>query len=679
MSVAEEIKSRIDIVEVIGQYVTLQKAGRGFKALCPFHTEKTPSFQVRPDKQDWHCFGACGTGGDVITFVMKRENIDFREALRQLAPRAGVSLSDRRDPQEDERRERLLRANQTAASFFHHALLNTAPGEAARGYLRERGLDDAAIEAFQLGYSPDGWQALKSHLGERGFSDEELLATGLLVESDRGGYDRFRHRLMFPIRDERGRVVGFGARKLDGESTDGSPAKYMNTPQTPMFDKGGLLYGLDRARETVRSQRSVIVVEGYMDVIAAHQHGFTNVVASMGTALTDKQIRTLDRLGGRVLLALDADAAGIEATLRALQAGQEAGAVRAAPLSVHPSAMSEDEFTENVRAWTRDGLKRAAVTFFIVPLAGKDPDELIRKDVAAWQDALEHARPFTEHVFETFAARKDLSQPAERAELVQELLPVLRLIQEPVHRAHYLQRLARLAQVSEDAVAAELRRGGRRAHDTAGTPGPVAARGPQRDGGEEFLLALLLRYPQLRPEGDALSPDFFAQGEHRAVFLAWLDETNHDALRRAVPEELRPRLEQIMGRNVPVLEGSRLVEAFQDCVRKIELRRLSAAKRASTASLTDPDAREDMRAVVEEARALAQALRAVASGDPPGREPDEEAPPDAEPPTPAEGDPRLRELAAALVQDTELGRRLHRAVSNPRRQPAQAPPPEELP
>jgi len=665
MTIAEEIKSRIDIVDVIGQYVTLQKAGRSFKALCPFHAEKTPSFHISPEKQSWYCFGACATGGDVLTFVMKRENIDFPEALRLLAPRAGVTLSDRRDPQEEERHQRLFQTNEAAATFFNYTLLQTKPGEGARSYLTERGLDEQTIEAFQLGYSPDSWDALRSHLVGRGFSEEELLATGLLVESDRGGYDRFRHRLMFPIRDERGRVVGFGARKLDGDSADSSPAKYMNTPQTPMFDKGALLYGMDRAKETVRAQRTVIVVEGYMDVIAAHQHGYTNVVASMGTALTDKQIRTLERLRATVLLAMDADAAGIEATLRALQAGQAAGAVRAGPESAHPSAMSEEEFAEKVREWTRDGLKRAAVTFSVVPLAGKDPDELIRKDVAAWQQAIDHARPFTEHVFETFAARKDLAQPAQRAELMQELLPVLRLIEEPVHHAHYLQRLARLTQVSEDVLQRELRsaRGGRRPQQEPSQEASSAPARAQRDSVQEFVLALLLRYPELRGEGCALSPDFFALSEHRGVFTAWLDETNFDALRDALPEELHPHLTRIMSRNVPILEGSHLFEAFQDCVRKIGLRRLTAAKRASTASLTDPETREDMRAVVEEARALSESR----------------AEPGLEEPSPAHGDPRLRELAAALVRDTELGRQLHQATSAPRtNQPAQAPPPEDL-
>ncbi|OGO51547.1 MAG: hypothetical protein A2148_01330 [Chloroflexi bacterium RBG_16_68_14] len=204
MSAIDEVKSRIDIVDLVSQYVPLQRAGRNFKARCPFHNERTPSFIVSPDRQTWHCFGACGTGGDMFGFVMKREGVEFGEALRLLAQRAGVSLDDRRDPQEEERHQRLLQANESAAAYFHNALLHSRPGEAARAYLASRGLDAETIEAFQLGYSLDSWDALKSHLTERGFSEEELLAAGLLVESERGGYDRFRGRLMFPIRDERG-------------------------------------------------------------------------------------------------------------------------------------------------------------------------------------------------------------------------------------------------------------------------------------------------------------------------------------------------------------------------------------------------------------------------------------------------------------------------------------------
>ena len=660
MSVIDEVKSRIDIVDLVGQYVTLQRAGRNYKALCPFHNEKTPSFSVSPERQNWYCFGACATGGDVFNFMMKREDLDFGEALRLLAQRAGVTLAEHKDPQEDEHRQRLLQANETAAGYFHHTLRQSPAAEAARSYLSSRGLDAETIEAFQVGYSPESWDTLKLHLTERDFAQADLLAAGLLVESDRGGYDRFRGRLMFPIRDERGRVVGFGARALD--STKGGPAdtqgaKYINTPQTPMFDKSGLLYALDRAKEAIRRERSVIVVEGYMDVIAAHQHGITNVVASMGTALTERQIRTLERFKAKILLAMDGDAAGIEATLRALQEAESTGAVRAGSTSAHPDSLAEEEFSQKAQDWSRDALKRATVNFYVVPLSGKDPDEMIRADRAAWDAAVAGAKPFTDHVFETVTARKDLSQPGQRSELLQELLPVVRLIEEPVYRAHYVQRLARLALVNEDVVQSALRRSRPRT-PRAGVeaPEPAFVSQAQREPGEEFCLALLLRHLELRSEGTALSPELFLLSQHRAIFAAWRETPDLESTRAALPVELHPYLEQFLQRDMPFLEGTQLREAFQDCVRRIEFRRLSAAKQASSAALADLNVREDLRVTIEEALALLDDKQRMDLG----------------PATSGEGDTERSEQAIALVEDMEVGRRLHQTRSP-------APPPESSP
>jgi DNA primase len=636
MSAIEEVKSRLDIVDVVGEHVALQRAGRNFRALCPFHNERTPSFHVSPERQTWHCFGACGTGGDVFSFVMKRENVEFPEALRILAARAGVQLEERRrDPRVDEREQRLLQANEAAAAYFHNALVHGRPAEGARAYLIQRGVDMETAEAFQLGFAPETWDSLKSHLIERGFTEEELLAAGLLVEGERGGYDRFRGRLMFPIRDERGRVAGFGGRAL--ASGEQAGAKYVNTPQTPMFDKGALLYALDRAKEAVRREQRAIVVEGYMDAIAAHQHGMTNVVASMGTALTERQIRALERMRATILLALDADAAGIEATLRALQEAEAAGAIRAGPEAVHPSEMDEERFIEKARDWSRNALRRAATNFYVVPLAGKDPDEMIRNDRAAWEQAVANAKPFTDHVFDVVAGRKDLRQVAQRAELVRELLPVVSLIEEPVYRAHYIQRLARLAQVGEDAVRGELRKQpARRAQPQAAAaetlpPAPC-------DAAEEFCLGLLLHNIQLRNEGLALSDELFAFGEHRAIFAAWRDAPDSDTLREVLDQDLASHLDRILERDLPILEGEHLREALQDCVRRIEFRRLTQAKRASAAALTEPDVQPYMSQAVQEALVL-QTAQAGAS-------------PEAA--TPA------TDLALNLIEDEELGRRLHR-------------------
>jgi DNA primase len=282
----EEVKERLDLVAVISGYVPLKKAGRSYKGLCPFHTEKTPSFVVFPETGTWKCFG-CGAGGDLFGFVMRKENLEFGEALRLLAQRAGVTLEPLRpeDKAEASLKDRLRKMNELAAEYFHHLLLNSPEGAKARDYLVMRGISDETRDGFQLGYAKEEWQALGNHLTNKGYSWPNLLEAGLVVEREGGGYyDRFRGRLIFPIRDAAGYVVGFGARALG----DAVP-KYLNSPQTAIFDKSGGLYGIDQARTAIRDQALVVIVEGYMDVLMAHQLGRKNVVASMGTALTESR------------------------------------------------------------------------------------------------------------------------------------------------------------------------------------------------------------------------------------------------------------------------------------------------------------------------------------------------------------------------------------------------------
>ena len=299
MNPVEEIKQRLDIVDVVSESVSLQRSGRNYKALCPFHAEKAPSFYVFPDKGTWHCFGGCATGGDVFAFVMKKEDLDFSGALRVLADRAGISLGRKSGAAEETEKDRLRQANEAAALFFQHALLNTQAGASALDYLTMRGIDRQTAEAFQLGYAPDSWDALREHLKGRGFSEGELLKAGLLVEGDKG-----RLRSLPPARHDT------DSRRTRTRPSDSARAcypltramttkrprrsrkgpKYLNTPQTPIFDKGAILFGLDRAAEHIRRSDLAVIVEGYMDVIAAHQHDNLNVVASMGTALTERQL-----------------------------------------------------------------------------------------------------------------------------------------------------------------------------------------------------------------------------------------------------------------------------------------------------------------------------------------------------------------------------------------------------
>ena len=323
MSVVDEIKSRLDIIDVISKYIPLQKSGRNYKACCPFHSEKTPSFVVFPESQRWHCFGACSEGGDIFTFVMKQEGWDFRTALEELAKQAGVELKPRTPAQQavEEKNERLHEMLEEAARYYNHLLHHAPEAEAGRAYAAKRGLKDETIDAFLVGYSLPGWDHTRSYLTGKGYSVDELLEAGLLVKKEETGstYDRFRERLMITIRDLKGRVIGFGARTLEPK---GIP-KYINSPQTALFDKSHTLFGLDLARRAIHRQDQVIIVEGYMDVMQAHQAGFKNVVAQMGTALTEPQLKQLQRYTKRLVLALDPDAAGINATLRGVEVAQE--------------------------------------------------------------------------------------------------------------------------------------------------------------------------------------------------------------------------------------------------------------------------------------------------------------------------------------------------------------------
>ena len=310
MTVVDDIKARLDILEVVGQRVPLQRSGRSYKGNCPFHQERTPSFHVFPDRQSWRCFGACATGGDAITFVMRSENLEFGEAIRELARRTGVQLQERRESRVD---PTAYEINEAARAYFQRHLASTQ-GADARAYMEGRGLDRAAADAFQIGLAPSDGESLRGHLVREGFSAPQLAAAGIVREGDDGRQrDLFRGRLMFPIRDGEGRLAGFGGRSLD----DSEP-KYLNSPQSEVFDKSRILYAMDRAKDDIR-RNGAVIVEGYMDAIAAHQSGFRNVVASMGTALTGPQVDAIRRMTGRVTMALDQDAAGQQATLRSLE------------------------------------------------------------------------------------------------------------------------------------------------------------------------------------------------------------------------------------------------------------------------------------------------------------------------------------------------------------------------
>jgi len=602
-NVVEEIKQRVDIVDLVSQYVTLKRAGRDYTANCPFHQERTPSFHVSPQRQTWHCFGACGTGGDIFQFIMKKDDCDFREALRLLAERAGVTLDQRRDPQEDARRSRMFEINEAAAAWFHAQLLDAegpfaTKAQVARDYIAERRLAPKSVEVFQLGYAPNTWEALMHHLEGRGFSAQDAETAGLAVQGERGAYDRFRHRLMFPIRDERGRVSGFGGRLLPGEalgSGDNQP-KYVNTSQSPIFDKGAILYALDLAKDAIRAEGRAVIVEGYMDAIAAHEHGYANVVASMGTALTERQVMLLKRYTRNLVLALDADAAGAEGMERGNAVIEQVWDYESVPVT-------------NWRGIVRMQETLAADIRVVAMPGGRDPDDVIRADPAAWPAIVASAEPFIDFQFDAIAAKHDLAQPRERAALSAALLPLVAAIPDRVLQSHYVQRLARMVQVDETTLRMEMRQPvrPRRRADAPDSDelSPVRQQLP-RDRREEFCMALLFRYPVARAEGLALEPDLFSHSENRALFETWVGWADDgEPFEGSLTPDLRPQYERIVEISLPAYDDDTVVKALRSAVWGIEQQRLRIAKRASTAVLADISA-SDGAGIAERARSAWQ-------------------------------------------------------------------------
>jgi DNA primase len=486
LSQTDEIKARVDIVDLIGEGVQLRKAGRSFKGLCPFHSERTPSFNVDPERQSWRCFGACGEGGDIFSYIMKQQNLGFRDALTQLAERAGVQLTplDRHAEEREQHETRLRSANEAAATFYRAQLLNSAEAEHARAYVAQRDLSDEVGEAFGLGYAPDEREALQGHLSARGFTPAEMIEAGLVVDGERDNIDRFRGRLMFPIRDRRGRCIGFGGRALG----DDAGPKYLNTSQTPVFDKSSTLYAFDRAREAARSADQIVIVEGYMDVLAAHQFDQRNVVAAMGTSLTERQVSLIKPVTRNIVLALDADSAGIAATLRGIDTTRDAVGTEQKPVL-------------DARGILRFQDDLAADIHILALPPGSDPDDLIRKEPDRWSTLLREAPGYLDYRFTQIRESHDLNDARARAAAVDELLPVVAVIAEPVVRSEYVARLAAVARVETKAIEAMLRR-----RTSAPTPGPRLTRGdaPVRptapthhDRPAEFLAKLIIARPEI--------------------------------------------------------------------------------------------------------------------------------------------------------------------------------------
>lgn len=470
MNISDEIKSRLDIVEVIRDYIQLKPAGINFRALCPFHREKTPSFMVSPEKQIWHCFG-CQEGGDIFSFVMKMEGISFVEALRLLAPKAGVRLESH-DPKTASQRNRLLDILELSSKYYYKILTESGQAKAAREYLAERGLTEETIEEWQIGCSPDSWDDLIIFLKSKGYNENEIFLAGMSVKKEGTNrfYNRFRGRIMFPIFDASGNVVAFSARVSPEKEAEEKMGKYINSPQTMIYDKSKILFGLDRAKLEIKKQDLAIIVEGQMDVITAHQHGFKNVIASSGTALTAEQVALLKRYSQNIALAFDMDEAGGLAAERGIAQAMQ-----------------------------------AEMNIKVIEIAGgKDPDECIKRNPDAWKEAVARAKPMMQYYFDKTFAGLDLDRVEGKREAAKILLPVIAKLGNMIERDFWLKKLSQKIDVAENYLREALgdAKGRSRApkgasHSDTANNSDISARQSREEKLSELLLALMLKFPSL--------------------------------------------------------------------------------------------------------------------------------------------------------------------------------------
>lgn len=494
MSDIEEIKSRLNIVDIIGKSVKLKKAGRNYKGLCPFHSEKSPSFVVSPDRQIFHCFG-CGKGGTVFDYVMEYTHVDFAEALEDLAAVAGVKLTRHiSDSPGGSLKQKIYEINHMASEFYHYVLTKHALGEHGLLYLKNRGISDKSIVTFSLGYSPNSWDGLYKYLLKKGYDEDLMEKAGLVIKRqdarDRGQgyYDRFRGRVMFTLKDHRGNVVGFAGRVLNPNEKE---AKYINTQETPVYIKSNLLYGLDVTKDSIQKQNEAVVMEGELDVISSFQAGIGNVVAIKGSALTEGHVRLLKRFTERLVFALDSDMAGDAAARRGIEIADQAG------------------------------MDMKVVT---LP-SGKDPDEAARESGGLLKKAIKEAMPVYDYFLSSALKRYDVTTAFGKKKISEELLPVITKIENPIVQNHYVKKVAQVIDASEDAIAESMRRATR----VSG----MSARAPQQtedkkettlsraDRLEVYVLALLLQgktvdlFEDLQDAG--LLPEFLHPTVHKII------------------------------------------------------------------------------------------------------------------------------------------------------------------
>jgi DNA primase len=580
-----EIRSRVDIVDLIGRYVVLKKAGRNFKGLCPFHDEKTPSFNVSPDRQIFHCFG-CGEGGDAIGFLMKHEALSFPEAARVLAGECGIAIPED-DSGEKGVADRLLAAADVAQSFYRSSLGGPA-GEAARDYLARRGLDRETIDQFGIGFAPDRWDAVVNALARKGISGEIGEQAGLLARK-RGHYDRLRGRVVFPISDVRGRIIGFGGRALSA----GQEPKYLNTPESPIFRKREVLYGFPFALEAIRRAERAIICEGYFDRLALHRAGLAEGLATCGTALTLEHARQLRRRTRQVVLLFDGDEAGRKAVERALEVLLPEG------LRVRCAALPP----------------------------GEDPDTLLAARGAEALRALVESAGEALEVVTGWVLAAGRSTPAQKADAVGRLAPLVALIADPVERSESARRMAIAVGADSGAVEAVVRRA------VAGSSAPELAGEsllPRREssGAEERhlrqLAGLVFRHPAIALShfGEGLE-ELLPDGSWKAVILQLLDAARGRALasdgavdlfrlEERLDDEARSRLREVAVDELPIPSDTPVEKIFADLLRGFEKKRLKARAQEIRRRMSDPKA--DQSALLSELQEVAADKAALGLG-----------------------------------------------------------------
>jgi DNA primase len=558
-----DIKEKIDLVEYVLRHVPLQKSGQNFKANCPFHQEKTPSFYVFPDKQTWRCFGACADGGDVFNFVMKSQNLEFSDALSQLADETGIILRVR-NVEETQKKETSKSINQASYEFFCECLQSSS-GSKALEYLANRDVDQDTIKSFGIGYSLSDNKSLIQKLRQIGYQDDDMITAGICRRNDDGSMSEvFRGRLMIPIRIRNGDVVGFGARTLE----DRQP-KYLNSPQTDIFDKSKILYGIDKSFQSIKKEGTIVIVEGYMDVIRAHKHGYTNVVASMGTALTRNQVEQIKVMADNVVMGLDSDAAGQQATLRNLDSAWK--------------VFQMDKLS--VKRTTRDifrASKNPVIKIALMP-HGEDPDDVIRRSTAEWDSILENAKPMFLYLLESLGEMYGTETPNAKNQLVEALGPIIYSVSNPIEQDQYVESLRQYLNIRESTLLAALRNI-KPAQKTYSSGVSYDSKNNNQqneyvvnDPLEAFCLKMIAGLQLQEEEYVAVKEEYFTTPENKTL-LNMVKTHRVNELEQLDSSNLTNAWEYVQNQKIPPMNLSEQKEALEQAIRRLEDRYLKNIK-----------------------------------------------------------------------------------------------------